>query len=288
MKRKGIILAGGEGTRLNPLTLVCSKQLLPVFNKPMIFYPLSVLMLAKIRDVLIIIKKEDKQNFYRLLGNGSSIGMNIKYSIQNNPNGIAEALLISEKFLNGSPSVLILGDNIFFGNGFINLLDKANQDKKNSTIFLSHIENPERYGVVSFKKDGSVSKIYEKPKTFHSNYAVTGLYFYNSNASKYATKLLPSKRGELEITDLNNIFIKKNEMNVLKLKRGFFWSDVGTHDSLLETSSLIKKIEERNGLKIGCIEEIALKLNFISKSTYLKVISKYKGKYRKYLNNILK
>ena len=278
MKRKGIILAGGSGTRLYPLTKVVSKQLLPIYDKPMIYYPLSTLMLAGIRDILIISSPNDLPNFQKLFGNGEQIGINLEYATQPSPDGLAQALIIAESFLNGSPSALILGDNIFYGSNFQQILKSANLNSK-STIFAYHVNEPERYGIVEFNKN-NILNIEEKPLKPKSNFAITGLYFYDQNAPKYAKGLKPSKRKELEITDLNKIYLKKNKLELKILDRGHIWMDAGTNESLLETQLIIQSTERRQGRKIGCIEEIAINNKWITKknliqSNKIKNSSKY-------------
>ncbi len=287
-KRKGIILSGGLGTRLFPSTIVTSKQLLPIYDKPMIYYPLSILMLAEIRDILIIVTPRDLLQFKNLLGDGRKFGIKISYVVQKKPKGLAEALLISKKFLNGSPSVLILGDNIFYGSDLEKLLiDNSNQYTLGATIFAYHVNNPKDYGIISFNNQGNVKEIIEKPKKPKSNYAVTGLYFYDENASKYASQLKPSKRGELEITDLNKIYLKKNLLKVVKLGRGNAWLDTGMHENIMEASNFIYNIEKRQGLKICCPEEIAFRKKWISKQKLIKIIKPLmKNEYGKYLKNL--
>ncbi len=289
MKRKGIILAGGSGTRLHPLTKVVSKQLLPVYDKPMIYYPLSTLMLTGIRDILIISTPNDLPNYKNLLGTGKKYGLNIKYSEQPSPDGLAQALIIAEIFLNGSPSVLILGDNIFYGNRLSKLLLNANNNKSKTTLFAYHVNDPQRYGIVSFDKNFNATHLEEKPKKPKSNFAVTGLYFFDKDAPKYAKKLKPSKRNELEITDLNKIYLKEKKLRVEILNRGFTWLDTGTHESLLDANQFVHAIEKSQGLKIGCIEEIAFNNKWINKHDLLKLIKPMiKNSYGKYLNNLMK
>lgn len=287
--RKGIILAGGKGSRLYPSTKVISKQLLPIYNKPTIYYSLSTLMNAFIKEILIITTSEDLPQFEKLLEDGHHLGLNINYTIQPSPDGLAQALILAEEFLDGSPSALVLGDNIFYGNDFRAKLKLANEDLSRSTIFAYHVDDPERYGVVKFNDSFDVMNIEEKPKTPKSNYAVTGLYFYDKNAPKYAKKLNPSERGELEITDLNNIYLKKKLLKVTLLNRGYTWFDTGTHDSMLEASNFIKTIETLQGLKIGCLEEISYKNNWISKKDLKKLIENFKNsQYAEYLLKILR
>ena len=264
MKRKGIILAGGYGTRLYPATKVVSKQLLPIYDKPMIYYPLSTLMLGDIKDILIISTPNDITNFKELLGDGKQWGINIEFEIQQNPNGVAEALIIAEKFLNKSPSVLILGDNIFYGNSLYKKLTLANNNIEGATIFAYHVNDPSRYGVVELNNKGEVFSIEEKPKKPKSNYAITGLYFYDNNASNFAKELKPSSRGELEISDLNRIYLEKNQLNVQLMRRGFTWLDMGTHESLIEASQFVQTIQKRQGYNIACPEEIAYRKKWIN------------------------
>ena len=256
-QRKGIILAGGSGTRLYPITKGVSKQLLPVYDKPMIYYPLSVLMLAGIRDVLIINTPHEQALFQALLGDGSQWGMNIEYAVQPSPDGLAQAYLIGRDFIGGKPSCLVLGDNIFHGHGLSDVLRKADQRDSGATVFGYWVNDPERYGVAEFDKQGKVVDLVEKPEKPRSNYAVTGLYFYDGNASDYAAELKPSPRGELEITDLNQRYLREGNLHLEALGRGFAWLDTGTHQSLLEASNFIETIQTRQGLQVCCPEEIA-------------------------------
>lgn len=288
MRRKGIILAGGSGTRLYPATQVVSKQLLPIYDKPMIYYPLSILMLANVRDILLISTPKDIQNFKDLLGDGYKWGLNINYAIQPSPDGLAQALIIGEQFLNGSTSMLILGDNIFYGNMLTEKLVEANAKEKGSTIFAYHVQNPESYGVVEFDHEGQVLSIEEKPKFPKSNYAVTGLYFYDEHAPTYAKQIKPSSRGELEITDLNRIYLEKSQINVQTMSQGFTWLDTGTHENLIEAHHFVRTIEHRQGLKIACPEEIAYQKGWINEDE-LEILAKpfLKNEYGQYLMQLL-
>lgn len=287
--RKGIILAGGSGTRLHPATLAISKQLLPVYDKPMIYYPLSTLMLAGIRDILIISTPQDTPRFEQLLGDGSQWGLNLQYAVQHSPDGLAQAFLIGEQFLNGAPSALVLGDNIFYGHDFQNLLEEARAQTHGSTVFAYHVQDPERYGVAEFDGAGKVLSLEEKPTTPKSNYAVTGLYFYDSQVVELAKSLQPSPRGELEITDLNKLYLEKGQLNVQLMGRGYAWLDTGTHDSLLEAGQFIATLEQRQGLKVACPEEIAYRAGWIDAAQVEKLAKPLlKNGYGQYLMQVLK
>lgn len=287
MINKGIILAGGTGTRLNPITISVSKQLMPVYDKPMIYYPLSTLMEAKIKDILIITTPHDQILFKKLLSDGKHIGINISYAVQAQPNGIAESFIIGEKFINNNPVALILGDNIFYGYQLDKILIK---NKKNnlSTIFGYQVNNPESYGVIEISKDNKVKKIVEKPKKPKSSFAVTGMYFYDKNVVSYAKKLKPSTRGELEITDLNNIYLKNKNLNFQLLDSGIAWLDTGTHENLLNAQNFISVVQKRQGIMIGCPEEIAFKNKWIGKNQIKNNLKNYKNSdYEAYLNKFL-
>lgn len=287
-KTKGIILAAGRASRLFPITLAVNKQLLAIYDKPMIYYPLSILMLSNIRDILIITRKEDLSNFKSLLGNGKQLGINISYAIQKKPKGIAESFIIGEKFISKSNCVLILGDNIFYGEGFRNKLLSARQKSSGATIFSYQVKDPDRYGVVEINKDGEAKKITEKPKKPKSNLAVTGLYFYDNEVVQVAKSLKPSARGELEITDVNKIYLGKKKLYVEQFGRGFAWFDTGTPDSLLSANNFVSTIQRRQGLSIACLEEIAYKNNWISKIQLKKLADLTSvGAYKEYLKQIL-
>jgi len=286
---KGIILAGGSGTRLYPLTIAVSKQLLPVYDKPMIYYPLSVLMAADIRDVLVISTPQDQTLFQQLLGDGEAFGIRISYAVQEKPNGLAEAFIIGRDFVGSDNVALILGDNIFYGHGLPELLASATAKKDMASVFAYVVSDPERYGVVELDASGKPVSIVEKPKEPKSNLAVTGLYFYNSSVLDIAANLKPSPRGELEITDVNQIYLERGELSVEIMGRGFAWLDTGTHDSLLEASQFVEIFERRQGLKISCPEEIAFYKGFITQEQLLKSAARYgKSTYGKYLANLVK
>ena len=273
---KGIILAGGSGTRLYPLTEVTSKQLLPVYDKPMIFYPLSTLMLAGIKDILIISTPRDLPNFEKLLGDGSEYGIKLSYKIQEQPNGLAEAFIIGEEFIGKDSVAMILGDNIFYGNGLSSNLKKAVDFTENgATVFGYYVDDPERFGIVEFNENGEAISIEEKPEKPKSNYCVTGLYFYDNSVVKYAKSLKPSKRGELEITDLNRIYLEEGRLNVITLGRGYAWLDTGTVDALSDATEFVKVIEKRQGVMISAIEEIAYKNGWITKEELIESANKY-------------
>lgn len=284
---KGIVLAGGSGTRLYPLTMVTSKQLLPVYDKPMIYYPLSTLMLAGIKDILIISTPKDLPNFEKLLGDGSRYGINLSYKEQPSPDGLAQAFILGEEFIKNDNCAMILGDNIFHGNGLKAQLKKAAENREGATVFGYYVEEPERFGVIEFDKSGKIISIEEKPKQPKSKYAVTGLYFYDNKVCGYSKALKPSPRGELEITDLNRIYLEKGKLDVITLGRGYSWLDTGTVDSLIEASEYVKVIETRQGLKISCLEEIAYKNKWIDKETLLKSAEEYgKSPYGEHLKNV--
>jgi len=288
-QRKGIILAGGSGTRLYPVTKAVSKQLMPVYDKPMIYYPLSTLMLAGIRDILIISTPHDTPRFEELLGDGSQWGLNLEYAVQPSPDGLAQAFIIGEKFIGNSPSALVLGDNIFYGHDFASLLHSADQSTEGATVFAYHVNDPHRYGVAEFSPSGQVLSLEEKPAKPKSNFAVTGLYFYDNSVVERAKGLKPSPRGELEITDLNSLFLKDQQLRVELMGRGYAWLDTGTHDSLLEAGQFIATLEKRQGLKVACPEEIAYRAGWIGQAELEKLIAPLaKNGYGQYLQNLLK
>jgi glucose-1-phosphate thymidylyltransferase len=287
--RKGIILAGGAGTRLHPITMSLSKQLLPVYDKPMIYYPLATLMSAGIREFLIITTPRDQAAFRDLLGSGAQWGLSIDYVVQAAPNGIAQALILAEAFLGGAPSALILGDNIFYGANLTSLLQSASKRDSGATVFGYYVQDPERYGVMQFDAQGKVTDLLEKPKSPPSNYAVTGIYFYDERASALAKSLAPSARGELEITDLNRAYLKLGDLHVERLGRGTAWLDTGTHNSLLDAGVFVRIIEERQGLKVACVEEIAWRSEFIGTEQLIKLAQPLaKSGYGEYLLRLVK
>jgi len=286
--RKGIILAGGSGTRLHPATLAISKQLLPVYDKPMVYYPVSTLMLAGMRDIMLISTPQDTPRFEQLLGDGSQWGINLHYAVQPSPDGLAQAFLIGEKFLGDAPSALVLGDNIFYGHDFQPLLGSAMARQQGATVFAYHVTDPERYGVAEFDAQGKVLSLEEKPKAPKSNYAVTGLYFYDSQVVPLAKSLQPSPRGELEITDLNRLYLAQGQLSVEIMGRGYAWLDTGTHDSLLDASQFIATLERRQGLKIACPEEIAWRHGWIDDEQLAKLATPLtKNGYGQYLQRLL-
>ena len=288
-QRKGIILAGGYGTRLYPLTLAVSKQLLPIYDKPMIYYPLTVLMLAKIREILIITTPQDKNKFKLLLGDGSQWGINLEYKNQPSPDGLAQAFILAEDFLDGAPSAMVLGDNIFFGHGLSKLLTNADKHDSGATVFGYHVSDPSRYGVIDFDSDGKAKKIIEKPAVSPSNYAVTGLYFVDESAPQRAKNVMPSTRGELEITSFLETYLKDGMLRVEKMGRGYAWLDTGTHSSLLDASNFVRTLTNRQGLQVGSPDEIAFKLKWISKEQLLERVKTFgKNSYGQYLNKLVR
>ena len=286
---KGIVLAGGSGTRLYPSTMVVSKQLLPVYDKPMVYYPISVLMLAGIKDILIISTPHDIPNFQKLLGDGSQFGVKFSYKVQPSPDGLAQAFILSEEFIGKDSVAMILGDNIFYGAGFSDSLYSASKraDEGVATIFGYYVKDPERFGVVEFDENGKALSLEEKPKSPKSNYAITGLYFYDNKVVEYAKNLKPSARGELEITDLNKVYLAKGNLHTEVLGRGFAWLDTGTHNSLLKAGQYVQTIEENQGIKIACLEEVAYRMGFLSKATVQAEAEKYKNnEYFSYVKNM--
>ena len=285
---KGIILAGGNGSRLRPVTFGMSKQMLPIYDKPLIYYPLSILMLAGIRDILIITTSDDINNYKRLLKDGNQFGIKIQYKIQVSPNGIGEAFILGKKFIGKDSVCLVLGDNVFYGQDFVKRLKRAKNNKDGATLFAYHVNNPEDFGVIIFDKKNQPKKIVEKPRKPKSNYAITGLYFYDNNVIKYAEMIKPSKRGELEITDINNIYMSKKSINIEKLGRGYAWLDTGTYKSMLEASLFVETIEKRQGFKIACLEEIALNNKWINKKQLKNQIKLLRNsEYGNYLSRLL-
>ncbi|MGL4766711.1 MAG: glucose-1-phosphate thymidylyltransferase RfbA [Formosimonas sp.] len=287
--RKGIILAGGSGTRLYPITYAMSKQLLPVYDKPMIYYPLSVLMLAGIKDILIISTPQDIGRFEELLKDGAQWGLNIQYKVQPSPDGLAQAFILGEEFLAGSPAALVLGDNIFYGHDLHEMLQEANEQVGGATVFSYHVSDPERYGVVEFDAQKNAISIEEKPKNPKSNYAVTGLYFYDEHVVEYAKTIVPSARGELEITDLNNIYLQKGQLKVQAMDRGYAWLDTGTHESLHDAGSFVASIQKRQGLQVACVEEIAYRMGYIAREQLMALAQPLlKSDYGQYLLKVAK